>query len=1021
MPEAVEQDKRDVSARLAALARVSELLHGGRTSREAMQRAIDLLPEILPADAYAMWRHDRHSQLWRIAAVFGLSADYSRRTLHATGSEDAILRDPFFVADVFASPVLTEDLHAFYRSEGVASLLVIPLHIRDDAAGTLVCYYRTPHTLGDADLPLARVLGNVVSSALGTPRFDRFAEAARAVAGELDLHHLVQTVTDAATELTNAQFGAFFYNVIDAHRGAYTLYTISGVPREAFSKFPMPRNTDVFAPTFDGTGIVRSANIRNDPRYGHNAPYFGMPEGHLPVVSYLAVPVMSRSGEVLGGLFFGHSEEGVFTENEEQVAAALAAQTAVGIDNVRLYDALHHERELLARGEARYRSLVLAAPTDQIVWVAAPDGQMLGETHEWNELTGQTPEESHGTGWLDAIHPQDRDAAGAAWREALEARKPFSAQYRVRTHDGSYRWFATTGVPVIAADGAMLEWVGTTVDVHERKAADDSLRFLAKASDLLASSLDYETTLKTVAQLAVPEIADWCTVDIVDEESTSDATYRRLAVAHVDPAKVELAHDLQRRYPPDRERDGIAQAIRTGEALLGRDIPPEALDAAARDDEHRRMLRELGLMSYIVVPLRTRDRVVGALSFISSSESRRRYNESDLRFAEELGRRAAVAIENARLYSVAQAANRAQDDFLATLSHELRTPMTAVLGWSRMLHMGLGAEETLQAVDAIEKSATVQMQLIEDILDMSRIMAGKMRIDRSTVDLRLVAEAALSTVRPAAAAKEIDILTNFEPRLPMVLGDPARLQQVVWNLLTNAVKFTEPGGSIVLKLTSRGKDVVLSVRDSGVGIEPSFLPHVFERFRQQDSSTTRAHGGIGLGLTIVRHLVELHGGRIDALSAGTGSGATFTVELPALAQQTQAIVPSARPDALPSLAGTSVLVIDDEEMTRDVVTAILRRAGAEVTSAQSVREGLRAFDASRPDAVLCDIAMPEEDGYAFVRALRGRNDDVPVIALTAFGRPEDRERALSSGFDAYLKKPIDPVTLATAVREATAS
>ncbi|MBV8518617.1 MAG: GAF domain-containing protein [Acidobacteria bacterium] len=1006
--------------RIAALSRVSELLQSGGTAREAMQRALDVLPEILPADAYALWHHDYHTEEWRVTVMRGLSPTYGQRTLQSTGTEEVILRNPFFVHDVFASTLLTKELHAFYRSEGIRSLLVIPLHVRGGASGTLACYYRTPHEAGEADLPLARVLGHIVSSALATPRFERFAEAARAVAAELDLHRLVQTVTDAATELTNAQFGAFFYNVLDEERGSYTLYTISGVPREAFSQFPMPRNTDVFAPTFDGTGIVRSANIRNDPRYGHNAPYHGMPKGHLPVVSYLAVPVISRTGEVLGGLFFGHSDEGVFTENEEQVAAALAAQTAVGIDNVRLYDALNHERQLLARGEARYRSLVLAAPTDQIVWVTTPEGEMKTDLAEWSALTGQPPAEAQGLSWTEAVHPQDRALAAAVWQQALETRKPFSAQYRIRTRDDSYRWFAVTGVPVIGPHGVMLEWVGTIIDIHERKTADDSLRFLATASDLLASSLDYETTLKNVAQLAVPEMADWCTVDIVDDEASD--TYRRLAVAHADPAKVQLAHELQERYPPDRERDAIANAIRTGESMLGKHIPPELLDAAARDDEHRRIIRELGLLSYIVVPLRTRERVVGALSFISSSESRRRYNESDLRVAEELARRAAVAIENSRLYGAAQAANRAKDDFLATLSHELRTPMTAVLGWSRMLHMGLGPEETLQAVDAIEKSATVQMQLIEDILDMSRIMAGKMRIETSPVDLRGVAEAALSTVAPAAAAKSIEILTNFDPRTPMVLGDPARLQQVVWNLLANAVKFTDRGGSVVVKITSRGNEVVLSVRDNGAGIDPAFLPHVFERFRQQDSSTTRAHGGIGLGLAIVRHLVELHGGRIEANSPGMGFGATFTLELPALARGTQAVVAAAHAGALPSLTGTSLLVVDDEELTRDVVAAILRRAGANVTTAESAREGLRAVDAVRPDVIVCDIAMPDEDGYAFVRALRGRDgvSGIPVIALTAFGRPEDRERALSSGFDAYLKKPVDPAVLAAAVREATA-
>ena len=975
---------------------------------------LEAMPEILPADAYALWEVNRHAQSWTIAGSRGLSEEYVRHAVPQTLDDGATLLEPIFVPDVFDSPS-TERRRAVYETEGIRAMLVLPLHNRGEAAGSLVCYYRTPRAVDETDMQLVTLLSEVVSLALNVRKFDRFAEAARMVAGELDVHKLVQSVTDAATELTHAQFGAFFYNVLDGKGGSYTLYTISGAPREAFSRFPMPRNTEVFAPTFAGTGIVRSADIRRDPRYGRNAPHHGMPEGHLPVVSYLAVPVVSRSGEVLGGLFFGHADAGVFTENEEVVAEALAAQAAIGIDNARLYDALQRERTQLLRNEARYKSLVLATPSAKAIWIASPDG-LATELDAWNDITGQSPEEARGLGWLDALHPDDRARTGESWRSAVETGEPMVQQFRLRQRDGSYRWFISNGVAV-ERDGKVEEWVGTVIDIHDRKIAEDGVRFLAEASDLFTSTLDYERTLSTLAQLAVPEIADWCAVDIADE----NGPYRRLAVAHVDPAKVELAHHLRRFFPPDPETDTVAKVIRTGEPFFMEDIPPELVDQSARSPEHREMLRKIGLRSMMVLPLRARGRSLGAVSFVAS-DSGRRFTHADFSLAQEFARRAAYAIDNARLLREAQAANRTKDEFLATLSHELRTPMTAVLGWARMMKMGLDADETREAIDAIEKSAAVQSQLIEDILDMSRIMSGKMGIETTPVDLRGATEAALSAVHPAAAARGIEVLTSFAPQVPRVLGDGSRLQQVIWNLLTNAIKFTPRGGTVTVRLTSEGSLVRLSVRDSGKGIERSFLPYVFEPFRQQDASTTRAYGGIGLGLAIVRHLVELHGGRIYADSEGEGRGACFTVELPVLESAESFATPrrkiESEPVELTMLDGTRVLVIDDQEYTRDVVAAILRRARATVTTASSVREAFKAIEQETPQVIICDIAMPHEDGYSFLAELRDLPPPIsklPVIALTAFGRPEDRENALKHGFDAYMKKPVEPEELARVV------
>jgi PAS domain S-box-containing protein len=370
-------------------------------------------------------------------------------------------------------------------------------------------------------------------------------------------------------------------------------------------------------------------------------------------------------------------------------------------------------------------------------------------------------------------------------------------------------------------------------------------------------------------------------------------------------------------------------------------------------------------------------------------------------------------------------ASQRKDEFLATLSHELRTPMTAVLGWARMLKLGMPEAEAREAVEAIERSANIQAQLIDDVLDVSRIVAGKMTFHPEPVDVGPVVHAAMTTMHPAATAKGIDVLASVPPVLPRVLGDAGRLQQVIWNLLSNAVKFTPRGGTITVRVSHVGSVLRLIVQDTGRGIEPAYLPHVFEPFSQEDGTMTRSHEGIGLGLSIARSLVELHGGRIRVGSEGVGRGAKFTVELPVI--ETLPTVRNAPKTAvaatlprleLPTLRGVRVLVIDDQQLTRDLVTAVFRRAQAEVHSASSVREGLRQFAATPPDVVVCDLAMPEEDGFAFVRAVRAlpeASKKTPVIALTAFGRPEDRHRALAAGFDAYLKKPVDPEELASTV------
>ena len=1014
---------------VAALRDVAMLAASNVAGRELRVRIVEQALRLFGADGVALWRLESRERVWRIAATTGLSEDYSSVAIPVSNDYDtaSVLKAPLLVADVREWP-LVDARRQLYETEGITSFLVLPLTIRGETAGTISCYYRSPRrSISEEERSAAAAFGAIASLALSTERFDQLADVARDVAGRLDLDAVVQRITDAATSLTGAQFGAFFYNVVGADGEAYTLYTISGVPRELFEKFPMPRNTAIFAPTFAATAVVRSPNILKDSRYGKNPPYHGMPKGHLPVVSYLAVPVMSRSGEVLGGLFFGHPAEDVFGETEEKVAEALAGHAGVAIDNVRLYERLEKDRAVLRKEERRYRSLVVATPSRQAIMVMNPEGLLADDSPSWREITGQSPDEIRGKGWLDAVHVSHRVQVVESWVEAVATKTIFDQEYLLRQQDGSYHWFAGKGVPVSAENGAVEEWIGTAVDIHDQHVAQDGLRFLSRANELFASSLDYRETLKTLAFLAVPQIADWCAVDMVDQ--AGGKLWERLAVAHNDPAKIELAEEFHRKYPPDPESDGIHRVMRTGASELVSHLPDEVLARAAKSPEHLRMMRDLGIMSYMIVPLRSRGDVIGTITFVASD---RRFTPQDLVHAEELAYRASIAIENALLYSAAQAANIAKDEFLATLSHELRTPMTAVLGWARMLKLGLSESERQEAIRAIEQGASAQAQLIEDVLDVSRVTSGKLTFEPRSTDLRAVAQAALATVHPAAVAKGIKVTMSLPATLPPIAGDQGRLQQVVWNLLSNAMKFTPRGGSVTLTINHIGSILRLVVTDTGEGIDPAFLPHVFEPFRQADNSTTRPHGGLGLGLAIVRSLMELHGGRIRVESAGKGRGATFSLDFPVIEaapvlvsrpSTEQAALPTAS-SSLPSLVGLTLLVIDDQQVTRDVVAAILRRTGATVETAASVREGLRRFLKAQPHIVVCDIAMPDEDGYVFLRAIRGRADafrTTPILALTAFGRPEDRLRALDAGFNAYLAKPVDPAELAECVQRLAAA
>ncbi len=416
-----------------------------------------------------------------------------------------------------------------------------------------------------------------------------------------------------------------------------------------------------------------------------------------------------------------------------------------------------------------------------------------------------------------------------------------------------------------------------------------------------------------------------------------------------------------------------------------------------------------------ITPLDVEGRIVGTLTVIDDV-AERVASERELRNRIE-------AAETAR--AIAEDAVRVKDEFLATLSHEIRTPLNAVIGWTKIL-LGRQVDPQMlaRALQVIDRNAVAQMRLIDDMLDMARIMSGKLRLEMQPVDLAVIARSAVDVVAPTAAAKGIALLTEITTDEPWLMGDADRLQQVTWNLLSNAIKFTDPGGRVFLSVSRTKEAVTLRVEDSGRGIEPEFLPQIFERFRQADPSSSRRHGGLGLGLSLVRTLTELHGGTITASSA-PGAGSTFVVVFPGLAElidtRSGVVVHS---DVVARLKGLRVLIVEDDREAREIFVAVLQDYGVEVVEAASADEAIAAIEAGAaagalPDTIISDIALPGHDGYRFIEMLTARppsaGGSIPVIAVTAYGRPEDKRRALAAGFRLHLSKPVDPAAVAAAL------
>lgn len=869
---------------------------------------------------------------------------------------------------------------------------------------------------------------------------------------------------------------------------------------------------------------------------------------------------------------------------------------------VEMTDANKRVKQALRESEASFR--LIAENSTDIISRHSVDGILRYVSPASSTVLGYQPEEMVGRSSAELVHPDDLVEIARNYPVNADLPDIYTITHRARHKDGHYIWIEATVRAIRDPEtGQILEMQASSRDITERKRAEERLRFLTQASDILGSSLDYETTLASVARLAVPAVADWCVVDIISDNQLT----RRVAVAHADASKQELVEQL-RKYPSDLAKiAGLPEVIHTGNTILVPVVTDNQMKAATHDTEHLKLLQQLDPKCGIGVRLIARGQVLGVI-FLVSSQSDRHYDQNDLILGEELARRAAVAVDNARLYTEAQvsqqaalaaadrtarlqavtaalsqsltpeqvaeviveqgmaalgassalfalltedgteleivralgykqeivnawrrfsvhasvplaetvrtgepvwqeptktrvaryphltetyaqynyegwisiplllegralggmslafaetrefneydrafmltmaqqcaqaierarlydaeqkareaaeSANRIKDEFLAVLSHELRSPLNPIIGWATLLRKGkLDQKTTDRALETIQRNAKVQIQLIEDLLDVSRILRGKVSLNICPVDLASVISAAMETVALSAEAKLIQIHTILEPNLGTVLGDSSRLQQIIWNLLANAVKFTQQGGQVNIRLERVGHYAQIVVTDTGKGIELEFLPYVFDYFRQENSTTTRKYGGLGLGLAIVRHLVELHGGTVQAESKGVGEGASFTLRLPLMPTQSQTLQNDTQSESCSDLNGVRVLLVDDDNDTREFVSFLLEEYGASVTAVTKGSEVLTALTQSLPDVLLSDIGMPEVDGYTLIRQVRSlppeQGGQVPAIALTAYAGEINQEKALSAGFQKHISKPVDPTALVEAVSE----
>jgi signal transduction histidine kinase/PAS domain-containing protein len=778
------------------------------------------------------------------------------------------------------------------------------------------------------------------------------------------------------------------------------------------------------------------------------------------------------------GVFVASAERVVASINARLATMLAAPRTTVGVDFASFLDEADRDRAIdeWQRAVARRRPLTLdvrlarsdGRPVHAHIEVAPRERDWIGTvtdvTARHDALVGtlmQTPAAIAITRGPDFVYELSnamnqrllggREVIGKSVREAFpeladqglyavlervyRTGEPYLAhevEAQVVGDDGQLRsaFLAGTYTPLRDASGRVEAVMGFAYEVTEqveaRRASQrfaERQRFLAEAGRALASSLDHRLTVEQAVRLSVPLLADFCFVDAVYAEDD----VRRIAAACPDDAPPDLIERVRSFVVSTAvgAQCPAATALRRGRTVF---VPAVAEYEEGTLDGEESFVRDTSVGSIICAPLVARGHSHGVITF-ARRKDRPRYTEADVELAEDLAARVAMQVDNAKLYAAAEAASRAKDEFLALVSHELRTPLSSILGWSSLLRRddANDASTLAKGLEVIERNARSQMRLIEDILDLSRIVRGEMRLLLQPIDVATLAREVVDTVAAAAAAKAIALVLSGADGEHRLVGDPDRVRQVMWNLLANAVKFTPNGGRVELAVETSQREVGIVVRDTGRGMEPSFVPHAFDAFRQGDARATGASGGVGLGLAIVRHIVEAHGGSVRAESEGAGKGATFHVTLPVTAATRRAddtgrhvAIQEVDPPRKRRLSGTRVLVVEDDPDGRDLVELALMREGAAVKTAGNARAALDEIEGASFDVVLSDIGLPERDGYWLATEIKRVRPQLAVIALTAFGRPEDVTRALDAGFAAHLTKPVDPLELIDAISRSAA-
>ena len=639
--------------------------------------------------------------------------------------------------------------------------------------------------------------------------------------------------------------------------------------------------------------------------------------------------------------------------------------------------------EAVRESEASLRQLADAMP--QIVYTCGPDGLIDYANQQWCEIVGVPVEQSTGHKWMEAVHPDDLERAQQRARESVETGQPFETEFRLRRKDGQYRWYMSRAIPILNAQGMILKWIGTSTDIHDRKQAEaEREESLARER---AARADAEQAAESIQRLQM--VTDSALAPLTLDDLLHEMLLRIRELLATDFATILLLTDdeqsLSVRATIGWEEPAKGLLVPVGQGVAGSiaaSRAPLVVEDLSKMEVINPVLRR-NARSLIGAPLIVEGRLIGVIH--AATARPRRFTEGDVRLLRLAADRVALAIEHRRMYEVeqqarrqAEEANRMKDEFLALVSHELRSPLNAMLGYAAMLRRsGLDAQRVKQAAEVIDRSGKAQLQLIDDLLDTARIISGKLRLEVEPVDLVSVIEQAFQTIKPAADAKGISLETNLPPEIGQITGDPARLQQVIWNLLSNAVKFTPHGGRVEARLERVDPHICITVSDTGKGIGSDFLPYVFDRFQQADASSARRYGGLGLGLALVKYLVELHGGTIEAASAGEGQGATFKVTLPVRAVASPLTEDGGAPVTVKSseeLAGVRALIVDDHDDARELLEAVLTQYGADVVAVSSAAEAYALITATPPrelpDVMVTDIGMPGEDGYSLMRRVR---------------------------------------------------